>query len=142
MVFKISIGIAILGLVPLLIVLWKRKRIKNLVTKGDIVTGTVLEVNKFRGYKGNVYYQALIEDPVFNQGLMRGNYAFSGQKGLQLFYKGRRIEVFYDKKKPKRFIPKEALSNPALYIITIIIAVGYLVLSYFLYNWLTGQGLS
>lgn len=142
MALKISFFIALLGFLPLLIVWWKRRRIHRLVTKGDIVTGTVLEVYKRIGYKGSVYYQALIEYPVFNQRPEQGTYSFSGKKNLDIYYKGNRIEICYDKKKPKRFVPKQAAQHKVMLVVGIVFAVLYIVLSFFLYDWLKGEGMS
>ncbi|HTE29545.1 MAG TPA: DUF3592 domain-containing protein [Chryseolinea sp.] len=142
MALKISIIIAALGFLPLLIVLLKRKRRWNLVTKGDLVTGTVLEVYHRRGYKGGAYYQAQIEYPVFNQAPMQRTYMFTGKKSLDYFYKGRRLDICYSKKKPTRFVPKDMWKNNGFLIFAIIIAVGYLVLAYFLYGLIKGAHVS
>lgn len=140
MALKITIGIALLGFLPLLIGLWKRRRIRNLVEKGDRVMGTVLDITTHRGHKGSTYYRALIEYPVFLQAPLQRYYTFAGKKGLNLFYRGNKVEIYYDKNKPERFIPKEMSNSNFLLVFGIIMAVIYLLISYFLYGYIKGQG--
>jgi hypothetical protein len=142
MALKITLIIGILGFLPLFIVLWKRSRINKLKKYGDLVMGTILEVNEHRGYKGSVYYRALIEYPVFNRSPLQGHYAFAGRKGLDTFYKGKKLEIVYHKDKPEKFIPNDDIQNKGILIFTLIIAIGYIILSFFLYDFLKAEGLS
>jgi hypothetical protein len=141
MALRISIFVGVLGFLPLLIVLIKRKRRWDLVTKGDLVTGTVVEVYERRGYKGSVYYQAVIQYPVFNQAPMQRTYMFTGKKSLAYFYKGRRLDICYSKKKPMRFVPKEMWKNNGFVSFAVIIAVVYIALAFFLYGYMKGENM-
>lgn len=141
MALLISIGIGLLGFLPLFIVLWKRHRAIQLVTKGDVVTGTVLDVYERRGHKGNVFYHAIIQYPVFNQAPIQGTYIFTGKKRLNTYYKGRRLEICYDKNKPKRFIPKEGTPKKGMLIFGIVFGIVYIVLAVCLYNFMKEQGI-
>lgn len=138
----ISIIFAALGFLPLLIVLWKKRRIKKLRETGDLVTGVVEEVYERRGLKGNKYYQAVIQYPVFGRGQLRGVYTYSSNRTHQLFIKGQRTDIYYDKNKPEKFIPKDVPFNNVFLIFTVIIAIGYLVIGYFLYGFLKKEGIS
>lgn len=142
MALNVAIAIAALGFLPLVIVLWKRRRVRNLVEKGHYVSGRILEVYTHRGHKGNTYYRALIEYPVFNRAPLQRFYTFSGKKGLEIFYKGRWIELYYDKEKPERFIPKEASKNNGFLVFAIIIAIVYIALCFFLYDFMKKEGVA
>jgi len=126
-------GIALPGLIPLLLAVWKRHRIRKLLTEGDSVTGKILQVTTHRGHKGSVYYRAFIEYPVFDRAPIQTSYAFVGKKNLQKFYEGRDLEICYSKEKPERFIPREAAHYSGILIFGIVFAIIITTLCVFLY---------
>ena len=136
MALNITLLIGVLGFLPLFIFLWKRSRINKIKKHGDLVTGTILEVYEFRGYKGSVYYKAVIEDPVFNQAPIQGQFPFAGKKGLSTYYKGKRIEIFYDKNKPKKFVPKEYKMSTGILIFTLLTALFVVFAAFKIYHML------
>ena len=138
----ITIIIVALGFLPLLIVLWKKHRVKKLKETGDLVTGVVEEVYERRGLKGNKYYQAVIQYPVFGKGQLRGIYTYSSNRTNKLFTRGQRTAIYYDKNKPEKFIPKDVPFNNVFLLFTIIIAIGYLVIGFFLYGFLKKEGIT
>lgn len=136
----LCIGIALLGFLPLVIVLWKRKRVRKLFKTGELVSGEVMELNEFAGFKGSVYYKAIIRYPVAGQGMLQSSYSFTGTRLQTLFAKGQHVSLFYDKEKPQKIIPKDAPHNKVLLVFTIIIAIVYCILCFFLYDFINNQG--
>jgi hypothetical protein len=132
----VSIGIAILGFVPLFIVLWKRHRINKLKNTGDRVTGIVEEIKRYTGYKGNTYYRALIRYTAFGGQTLHGIYTYSCSRKRPLFIRGEHVEIYYSKAKPEKFVPKKGSQNTIALIFTIIMAAGYIVISCFLYGFI------
>jgi hypothetical protein len=133
---SISIGIALLGFVPLLIVMVKRSRINKLRKTGDRVTGIVEDIKEFRGYKGGTHFKALIRYTAFGGKTFHGTYSYSYSGKRSLFTQGEQIEIYYSKTNPEKFIPKKGSRNNVALIFTIIMAVGYIFISYFLYGFI------
>ncbi len=132
----IIIVIAALGFVPLLLVLLKRRRNRQLRISGECVTGIVEQVQERVGFKGARYYQAQIRYGIGGGVIQRSIYTFTSSRRLALFSKGQPVELYYDRDNPKKFILKDIPDNPALLIFTIIIAIGYLVICYFLQDFI------
>jgi len=134
MSFYISLGVGLLGFLPLLIVLWKHQRIKNLKKTGILVTGVVEDIIERRGYKGSRYYQAIIQYYVPGRGTIRSSYVFSYGGKKPLYARRQSVELYYRKDKPEKFIPKDAKPGKAILIFVIVIALVYIVLSFLLYD--------
>lgn len=138
MALYISLGIALLGFLPLLIVLWKWRRIKKLKETGVLVTSVVEDVIERRGYKGSRYYQGIFQYYVPGRGTIRSSYIFSyGKKPI--YARRQSVEIYYWKDKPEKFIPKDAKMGKIGLIFTLIIAAAYIVLSFFLYSTIKGS---
>lgn len=138
--FLLTIIIGLLGFLPLFIVLWKRRSINNLKEKGDRVTGVVEDIKEYTGYRGSRYYKALIRYTVFGGRTIFGTYTYSSSRKKPLFIRGELTEVYYSKTKPERFIPKKVSGSIAALVFTIIMAAGYIVLSFFLYRFIKNGG--
>lgn len=139
MALPVSLGIAILGFLPLLIVIWKGRRIQKLKETGVLVTGVVEDVIERRGYKGSRYYQGIFQYYVPGRGTIRSSYIFSyGKKPI--YARRQSVELYYRKDKPEKFIPKDAKQSKAGLIFTTIIAAVYILLSFFLYGFIKNSG--
>ena len=136
----LAFTIGVLGLIPMGIVLWKRYRVKQLKQTGVLVTGVVEDVIERQGYKGSRYYQAIIQYYVPGRGTMRGSFIFGYSRRRPLYTRMQSVELYYDKNKPARFIPKQGNNYTAALILTAIMAVAFLVLCYFLVDFLRNQG--
>ncbi len=123
MSFYISFGIGLLGFLPLLIVLWKNRRIKKLKETGVLVTGVVEDIIERRGYKGSRYYQAIIQYYVAGRGTIRSSYVFSYGGKKPLYTRVQSVELYYRKDKPEKFIPKDAKPNKIVLAFVIIFAI-------------------
>ncbi len=136
----IVVGIALLGFIPLLIVLWKRQRVKKLVENGEHVTGVVEDIQEHMGYKRTRSFRVLIR---YNAGGLSipGVYKYTSYNRLPLFETGKPVAVIYNRDKPEKFIPRDVPQNKGLLIFTIIIAVVYIVLCFFLYDFMKKEGL-
>ncbi len=136
----IIISIGFLGFVPLLIVLWKRRSVRRLKQTGERVTGMVEQVVERTGFKGVRYFQAVIGFPIGSGSIHRGVFTFSSHKRLSLFSTGQPVDVYFDRDKPQKFIPAELPQSPAPLIFTIILAIVYVVLCFFLYDFIKSGG--
>lgn len=125
-------AIAVLGFIPLLIVLLKRRRNRQLRLSGECVSGMVEKVEERVGFRGSRYYQAQIRYGIGGGVVQRSIYTFASSRKRALFTVGQPLELYYDRDHPKKFILKDIPDSPGLLIFTIIIAVGYLVICYFL----------
>ena len=130
----IIISIGFLGFVPLLIVLWKRRSVRKLKQSGERVTGIVEQVEERIGFKGARYFQAVIRYPIGSGNIYRGVYTFSASKRLSLFTTGQPLDVYFDRDKPQKFIPADLPQSPAALILTIIVAIAYIVICFCLYD--------
>jgi hypothetical protein len=136
----ISIGIALLGFVPLLIVLWKRTRFFKLKNTSNQVTGVVEDIKEYTGYKGSRYFKALIRYTAFGGKTFHGVYSYSCSDKRLLFIRGEQVEIYYSKTKPEKFVPKKGSKNTVALVVTIIMAAGYIVISFFLYGFIKNGG--
>jgi hypothetical protein len=139
MAVYISLGIAVLGFLPLLIVVWKWRRIKKLKETGILVTGVVEDVIERRGYKGSRYFQGIFQYFVTGRGTVRSSYIFSYSK-KPIYTRRQSVELYYRKDKPEKFIPKDAKQGKAVLIFTGIIAVAYIVFAFFIYDLIKNTG--
>ncbi len=130
----IIISIGFLGFVPLLIVLWKRRNVQRMIQTGERVTGMVEQVEERHGFKGARYFQAVIRYPIGSGNIHRGVYTFSSSKRLSLFKTGQPLDLYIDRDKPQKFIPADLPQSPAALIFTIIVAIAYIVICFFLYE--------
>lgn len=137
----LSITFAVLGFIPLLIVLWKRHRIKQLKQNGIHVTGVVEDIIASRGYKGIINYQAIIQYYVEGRGTMRGVYSYSHSGNRPLFTRKQSVELYYDKNKPEKFTPKEGNTYTPALVMTAVMAAAFLALSIAIINYITHQGM-
>lgn len=137
----LSIIFAILGFIPLLIVLWKRHRIKRLKQTGILVTGVVEDIIASRGYKGIINYRAIIQYYVEGRGTMRGVYAYSYSGNRPLFTRMQSVELYYDKNKPDKFTPREGNTYTPALVMTAVMAAAFLALSIAIINYLIHQGM-
>ena len=135
----LCICIGLLGFLPFVIVLWRRIKSDKLRKEGDIVTGEVLEIKQYIGFKGAVFYKALIEYPVFGKGKVQNYFPFTATRGQTFLSVGQKVELYYDKIKPNKFLVKATPKNNFLLIFTIILAIGYVVLCFFLYDFIKDQ---
>ena len=140
MAFYISLTIAVLGFIPLLIVLWKQGRIKKLKQTGDLVTGVVEDVIERIGSKGNRYYHVIIQYRAFGNRTLRGTYVYAGSRKRPLYLPRQSVELYYDKKKPEKFIPKNSGDYTIALVLTTLFAIGYIVLAFCLYNYIKNPG--
>lgn len=139
MALPVSLSIAVLGFLPLLIVIWKGRRIKKLKETGVLVTGVVEDVIERRGYKGSRYYQGIFQYYVPGRGTMRSSYIFNyGKKPI--YTRRQSVELYYRKDKPEKFIPKDKKIGKTALIFTIVIAAAYIILSFFLYGFIKNSG--
>lgn len=136
----ISLIIAVLGFIPLLIVLWKRSRIKKLKQTGDLVTGVVEDVIERIGAKGSRYHHVIIQYRVFGNRTLRGTYVYAGSRKRPLYLPRQSVELYYDKNKPEKFIPKNGGNYTVALVLTILFAIAYCVLAFFLYNYIKNPG--
>ncbi len=132
----IIIVIGLLGFVPLGIVLWKRRIVQKMIQTGERVTGMVEQVEERRGIKGARYFQAVIRYPIGSGNIHRGVYTFSSNKRLPLFKTGQPVDVLFDRDKPHKFIPADLPRSPVALIFTIILAIGYIIICFFLYDFM------
>lgn len=130
------ISIALLGFVPMLLLLWKRRRVTQLLQTGKRVTGQVEQLELRRGFKGVVYYRAVIRYPVNSGNVRRGIYIFSSSREQRTLQPGQPVELVFHPSKPEKFIPvDQPLSLVPLYL-TAIFAIGLLVLCYLIYKYI------
>lgn len=132
----IIICIGLLGFVPLLIVLLKRRSVRRMKLTGERVTGLVEQVEEYRGIKGARYFQAVIRYSIGSGNIHRGIYRFSSSKTLPLFKTGQPADVYYDRDKPHKFIPADLPQSPVPLIFTIILAIGYVIICFLLYDYI------
>jgi uncharacterized protein DUF3592 len=123
--------LAVLGFIPVGIVLWKRFRIKQLKQTGVLVTGVVEDVIVRQGYKGSRYCQAIIQYYVPGWGTLRGSFIFGYSRRHPLYARMQSVEIYYDKNKPARFTLRKGDTYTAALIFTAIFATAILVLCYF-----------
>ena len=135
----LCIGIGLLGFIPFAIVLWRRIKSDKLRKEGDIVTGEVIDIKQNVGFKGAVLYKALIEYPVFGKGKVQNYFPFTATRGQTFLSVGQKVELYYDKVNPNKFLVKATPRNNAILIFTIILAIGYVVLCFFLYDFIKDQ---
>lgn len=133
--FYIAAGIALAGAIPLLLALYRNKRINQLQTEGARTHGFVEELQERRGIRGGVYYRALINFPAHGTRQRQYYYLRTGRH-KHLLAKGNQVTVIYQPGKPKRFIIAEVPQSNALLIITAILALLYVVIACVLYNYL------
>lgn len=133
--FALSLATAILGWLPLLIAIYKYRRTAQLLATGLQATGFIEELHTRRGLKGATYYDTLVDFPAAS-GRQRHYYTFSARKYKTILAKGNTVTVTYDPRKPKRFAIKEIPLTKTLIIFTTIFAVIYLVLAFFLYDFM------
>jgi hypothetical protein len=132
--------LAVLSLVPMGIVLWKRYRIKQLKETGILATGVVEDVIERQGYKGSRYYQAIIQYYAEGRGTMRGSFIFGYSRRKPLYTRMQSVELYYDKNKPSRFTPKHGNNYTPALILTAIMAVAFLVFCFFVADYLKNPG--
>jgi hypothetical protein len=132
--------LAVLSLIPMGIVLWKRYRVKQLKETGILVTGVVEDVIERQGYKGSRYYQAIIQYYVQGRGTMRGSFIFGYSRRQPLYTPMQSVELYYDKNKPTRFTPKKGNNYTPALILTSAMAMAFLVFCYFLVAYLRNPG--
>ncbi len=134
MVDWIVIGIGFLGLIPMLLVLWKHQQVKKLIQTGELVTGLVEDIQERHGLKGNRYYLAMIRYTPIGRSTIRGAYYFTAARHLPLFVKGSQVDLYYNKEKPEKFILVDIRRGKGFLVFTIILAVAYLAICFFLYE--------
>ncbi|HEY0678872.1 MAG TPA: DUF3592 domain-containing protein [Chitinophagaceae bacterium] len=132
----ISASVAVAGLIPLLIAIYKHRRYNMLLKTGIPSTGLVEETYQRRGLKGNTYYYAAIAFPLQDRSIQRVNYHFMAARTQSIFQKGSTVSVIYNPANPKRYIIKEVPQSKALIIITIIIAVLYVVFGFLIFDFI------
>jgi hypothetical protein len=132
--------LAVLSLVPMGLVLWKRNRVQQLKEKGILVTGVVEDVIERQGYKGSRYYQAIIQYYVEGRGTMRGSFVFGYSRRRPLYTRMQSVELYYDKNKPSRFTPRRGNNYTPALILTAIMAAAFFVFCYFLADYLRNPG--
>lgn len=136
----ITIGIGILGFLPLLIVMWKQKRVRKMKEQGVLTTGVVERIEERMGFKGSRYFLVHIRYTVEGRPVT-GTYTFLAYKNLPLFTPGAAIEIYYDPEKPGKILPRDVPQSNAMLIFGIVFAIGYLVICYFLYGFLKENGM-
>ena len=136
----ITIGIGILGFLPLLIVLWKRKRVREMKEQGVLTTGIVDRIEERMGFKGSRYYLVYIRYTAQGQPII-STYTFMAYKILPIFAVGAEVAIYYNPKKPGKFLPRDVPQSNAMLIFGIVIAVAYIVISFFLYDFLKENGM-
>jgi len=132
--------LAVLGFVPMGIVLWKQYHVKQLKQTGVLVTGVVEDVIVRQGYKGSRYCQAIIQYYVPGWGTLRGNFIFGYSRRHPLYTRMQSVELYYDKNKPTRFTPKRGNNYTPALILTTIMAAAILVFCYFLVDFIRNTG--
>lgn len=135
----IAIFIGLLGFLPLAIVLFKRNKIRKLKANGTYVSGVVTNHYQTRGYKGVIYYHAVIQYPVRGGAPLVRNFKYAGHKNL--LSTGQQVEVVYDNDNPEKFTLTILPENKAMLIFTAIIAVVYIFICFKLYETMKDAGL-
>lgn len=130
----ISIAITFSGFMPLAIVLYKRRRDKQLRQIGVATTGMVEGIKERRGAKGVKYYYAVIVFPVRNGPDQWVHFHFTSTWKQKILYRGKPVNIIYDPAKPKRFVIKEVPQSNGLLIFVIIIAIAYVIIGFKLYE--------
>lgn len=137
----LCITFAVLGFIPLLMVMWKRRQIKQLKQNGILVTGVVEDIIASRGYKGAINYHAIIQYYAEGRGTIRGSYRYSHSGKRPLFARRQSVELYYDKNKPGKFTPKDGYTYTPALVGFALMAAAFLALSLAIINYITRQSM-
>jgi len=125
--------IVVLGFVPLLMVWLKKRLIQKSIAKAESATGFVENIQEHIGYKGNRYYVATINF-IANHEMIRVNH-IAGYGMPSNLKAGQQLVVLYNPKKPAKIHLRDYPYNFRVpWIITSILAIGFISLAYFLYK--------
>lgn len=127
-------GLALAGLLPLAIILYKQRLVKRLLAGGYRATARVYKVHKpVRSSADIVYYQFTTHAGTQAAGSLTTK--------MGMYKTGDRIEVYYHPNKPARNTVKGAWQSKGLLIFGVLLALAILFMVYRLWEMIRTEGI-